>query len=189
MPSLCCSQVVCVHPGWEAIGGKPAIVESWARIFANQPGFIVSAIGARAFVMSTGAAFVLCTERMPGGEAVATNVFCLENGKWCIVHHHGGPGRGLKSTEDDAEKVGLELRSNDASAHTQAAFHAANESDHWSAQMARSRCLVVLQIGLGLESLSATIRKKREKGGGDDDDVVSAPNQTASTYFAEAPRL
>lgn len=99
------AQVVCVHPGWEALGGKQAVVESWARIFANQPGFIVSCIGARAFVISATAAFVVGTERMPGGEAVATNVFCLENGEWRMMHHQSGQGRGLKSTEDDAEKV------------------------------------------------------------------------------------
>ena len=86
------------------------MMESWARIFGNQPEFIVSCIGARAFVINEDAAFVVGTERMPGGEAVCTNVFCLESdGEWKLMHHQSGQGRGLQSTEDDAEKIGLDL--------------------------------------------------------------------------------
>ena len=80
------------------------------RIFGNQPGFIVSCIGARAFVLNDEAAFVVGTERMPGGEMACTNVFCVEDGVWRIANHMGGQGRGLKSTEEDAEKLGLDLQ-------------------------------------------------------------------------------
>ena len=55
------------------------------------------------------AGFVVGTERMPGGEAVCTNVFCRESGEWKLMHHQSGQGRGLQSTEDDAEKIGLDL--------------------------------------------------------------------------------
>ena len=81
-----------------------------SRIFGNQPGFIVSCIGARAFVLNDEAAFVVGTERMPGGEMACTNVFCVEDGEWRIANHMGGQGRGLKSTEEDAEKLGLDLQ-------------------------------------------------------------------------------
>ena len=39
-----------------------------------------------------------------------TNVFCKERGAWRIANHMGGQGRGLKSTEEDAEKLGLDLQ-------------------------------------------------------------------------------
>ena len=34
------------------------------------------------------AAFVVCVERIPGVELVATNVFVREDGQWRMVHHH-----------------------------------------------------------------------------------------------------
>ena len=38
-----------------------------------------------------GAAFVICTEHLPDGDLVATNVFALEHGRWRLVHHQAGP--------------------------------------------------------------------------------------------------
>ena len=177
--SLRCSQVVCVHPGWEALGGKSAVVDSWARIFGNQPGFIVSGIGSRAFVISDSAAFVVCTERMPGGEAVATNVFCLEDGEWRICHHQSGQGRGLKSTEEDAEQVRSTRPLQQVVSGTS---HDLMNALHGSLVVCAS------QFGLGLETLSAAIRNKRKRST-DDDDVVSAPSKLAPSFDVQMPRL
>ena len=37
------------------------------------------------------AAWVICTEIVPGGSLAATNVFVRERGGWHMVHHHASP--------------------------------------------------------------------------------------------------
>ena len=40
-------ELVCIHPGWDAIAGRAAILSSWKRIFDNSPGFVVSPVGSQ----------------------------------------------------------------------------------------------------------------------------------------------
>ena len=82
--------VAVVHPGWPALHGRDPVLESWAGILQGPEPPAISFVDARAVVLGT-AAFVVCTEQLPGGSLVATNVFTREDGRWRIVHHHAGP--------------------------------------------------------------------------------------------------
>ena len=53
---------------------------------------------------SATAAFVVCTERFPGVELVATNVFVREDGAWKLVHHHAS-GVARPRGEDEGETL------------------------------------------------------------------------------------
>lgn len=82
--------VACVHPGWNALRGREAVMASWRAILAGDAPAIRCA-AATAHVAGP-AAFVVCQERIPGGPAlVATNVFVREGGAWRLWHHHAGP--------------------------------------------------------------------------------------------------
>ena len=83
--------VACLHPGWEPLLGRDAVLHSWRGILlgggapesirCEQP--VVHLLG--------GAAFVVCTEIVPGGALVCTNAFVHEGGAWRMVHHHASP--------------------------------------------------------------------------------------------------
>jgi ketosteroid isomerase-like protein len=83
--------VACLHPGWEPLLGREAVVSSWRRIL--QGGGAPPEIRCeRASAHVAGdAAWVLCAEIVPGGELAATNLFVRERGVWRIVHHHASP--------------------------------------------------------------------------------------------------
>jgi ketosteroid isomerase-like protein len=82
--------VACVHPGWNALRGREAVLASWRAILSGEaPAVRCTAATAHA---AGGAAFVVCQERIPGGPALmATNIFVREGGAWRICHHHAGP--------------------------------------------------------------------------------------------------
>ena len=85
------AQVACLHPGWEPLVGREAVVGSWRRILlgGGAPPSI-RCEGATAHVEGD-AAWVICAEVLPGGALAATNVFVREGGAWRIVHHHASP--------------------------------------------------------------------------------------------------
>ena len=93
--------VVCLHPGWQPLRGRDAVVASWRAILGGPNAPVITCRGATAHVLG-GAAFVVCTERLPGAELVATNVFVLEDAEWRLVHHHASAA-GTASDEDDEE--------------------------------------------------------------------------------------
>jgi len=81
--------VACVHPGWDALRGREAVMESWSGILEGEPPPI-SCTAASAHVLGA-AAFVVCAERIPGGPPlVATNVFVRERRRWRLCHHQAG---------------------------------------------------------------------------------------------------
>jgi ketosteroid isomerase-like protein len=91
------AEIACIHPGWPAVHGRPAVLESWRSIFGGNPPEI-AVTDARAYVYGeTG--FVICTELLPGGTLVATNVFVLEAGEWRLVHHQAGPAPDIELPE------------------------------------------------------------------------------------------
>jgi ketosteroid isomerase-like protein len=82
--------VTCVHPGWNLLRGREAVLESWRSILTNpqQPRIVTGG----ATVARFGAlAIVVCRELVAGSPLVATNVFVLEGESWKLVHHHSGP--------------------------------------------------------------------------------------------------
>ena len=81
--------VACVHPGWDALRGREAVMASWESLLAGDAPAI-SCSSASAHVAGD-VAWVLCRERIPGAPVVAaTNVFVREHGEWRICHHHAG---------------------------------------------------------------------------------------------------
>jgi ketosteroid isomerase-like protein len=83
--------VACLHPGWEPLLGREAVVTSWRRILlgGGAPARI-RCERAQAHVAGD-AAWVVCAEVIPGGTLAATNLFVREGGGWRMVHHHASP--------------------------------------------------------------------------------------------------
>ncbi|MBI3513806.1 MAG: nuclear transport factor 2 family protein [Proteobacteria bacterium] len=83
--------VACIHPGWDVLVGRAAVLASWRDIFA-QP----TAIACRdARVLAHGdCACVICHETIGdgrgGGMLVATNLFVRQDGAWRLIHHQAG---------------------------------------------------------------------------------------------------
>jgi ketosteroid isomerase-like protein len=84
--------VACIHPGWDALIGRAAVMASWREILA-QP----TPIACRAErVLGLGdTACVICHETLGdpaagGGVLIATNVFVREADGWRMVHHQAG---------------------------------------------------------------------------------------------------
>lgn len=82
-------EIAIIHPGWSPLHGRRAVLDAWRRIFDNSSGSHLNCSEAEVYFINE-AAFVICIERMPEGEVVATNVFVQEHGEWKITHHHGG---------------------------------------------------------------------------------------------------
>ncbi len=83
--------VACCHPGWGAIVGRDAVLDSWMRIMANPASPAIVCHDARALMLGADCAAVICFEEMEDGFTVATNLFVREDGAWRMVHHHAGP--------------------------------------------------------------------------------------------------
>ena len=83
--------VACLHPGWEPLLGREAVLRSWRGILMGG-GAPESIRCDRATVCLYGeSAFVICTEVVPGVEMAATNFFVRERGRWRMTHHHSSP--------------------------------------------------------------------------------------------------
>lgn len=77
--------VLCLHPGWTAIEGREAVMESWRRVLSD-PDFRITCHDERAHLYGD-IAIVLCEEELSGGVLAATNVFIREDGAWRMIHH------------------------------------------------------------------------------------------------------
>lgn len=78
--------VACIHPGWEALSNREAVLDSWRRILSQPDGHkiahrdpVIQAHG--------GCALVLCQESIAGAILAATNAFVEEAGRWRMVLH------------------------------------------------------------------------------------------------------
>jgi hypothetical protein len=95
--------ITCIHPGWQALVERTAVMQSWHSVLAKPPA--VRCLGARAFVESD-RAYVICYEAVGEGMLVATNIFSLENSGWFMIHHQAGPTRALQEVQpDDSNRV------------------------------------------------------------------------------------
>ncbi len=81
--------VACIHPGWDVLRGRAEVLASWRAILGGDPPRI-RCTRASAHVVGD-VAYVVCRERLPDAELVATNVFVRERGAWRICHHQAGP--------------------------------------------------------------------------------------------------
>ena len=82
--------VACIHPGWGALHGRRAVMESWRTILGGEDALKIHFTRARVYRREH-LAFVTCLEHLPNGTLVSTNIFVLEDDNWKMVHHHAGP--------------------------------------------------------------------------------------------------
>jgi len=82
--------VLCVHPGWSALAGRDAVIQSWRAILANPDAPRVMCHDDRAFLYGD-LAIVQCEEELDNGHLVASNMFIRENGVWKMIHHQASP--------------------------------------------------------------------------------------------------
>ena len=83
------SPVACIHPGWDVLRGRDAVMASWRSLLAGEP--LPISCGAASAHVAGDFAWVLCRERISAGPAMAsTNVFVREGGAWRICLHQAG---------------------------------------------------------------------------------------------------
>jgi ketosteroid isomerase-like protein len=80
----------CVHPGWPALHGRSAVMQSWRDILENPDAPHVMCHDDVA-LLHGGVAIVTCEEELAAGHLAATNVFVKEGGAWRMVHHQATP--------------------------------------------------------------------------------------------------
>ena len=84
--------VACIHPGWEPLRGRESVMKSLEDIFGGGGApATIACVNATPHVLGPHAAFVVCNERVPGGDLAATNLFVREGGRYRLVHHHAAP--------------------------------------------------------------------------------------------------
>jgi ketosteroid isomerase-like protein len=82
--------VLCLHPGWTALHGRAAVMQSWRDILENPDAPHVMCHEDEATLLGA-VAIVTCEEELAGGHLAATNIFVKERGAWRLVHHQAGP--------------------------------------------------------------------------------------------------
>lgn len=91
--------VTCVHPGWEALRGRDAVMESWANILSHPSAPQVICRDVRVAIYGN-VAQVLCFEVLEVGVLMAANLFVLESGSWRLAHHQASPLAEAPTFED-----------------------------------------------------------------------------------------
>ena len=92
--------VACIHPGWAALAGREAVMESWRAILSNPNRPVIEMRGAGAYLYGD-TAFVICYETVGKAWLAATNAFVREDGAWKMVHHQAGPTVAPALDEED----------------------------------------------------------------------------------------
>jgi len=83
-------EIICLHPGWPALVGREAVLESWRSILGNPQQGQVSFYGARAVEVGPDAVMVSCYEQAGDVVMVATNLFVMEGERLRLVSHQAG---------------------------------------------------------------------------------------------------
>jgi ketosteroid isomerase-like protein len=95
--------VACIHPGWQSLNGRDAVMASWRGIFAG-PAPTITCSEPLVHLLGP-VAFVICLEEIPDGTLIATNVFVREDSAWRLCHHQAGPV--AHDPDDDAPRSGF----------------------------------------------------------------------------------
>ena len=90
----------CVHPGWPALLGRQAILESYRQILSNPHQDRIEPRNETVMVNGSEAR-VLCVEFVAGSALATTNLFRRVNGEWRMTHHQASPIAAL--VEEPAE--------------------------------------------------------------------------------------
>lgn len=86
------TDLACTHPGWEALVGRAAVLQSFrAILLGGGAPATLRCVQPTVHLLGADTAYVLCTEVVPGGSLAATNLFVREDGVWRLVHHHAAP--------------------------------------------------------------------------------------------------
>jgi uncharacterized protein (TIGR02246 family) len=91
--------VSCVHPGWPALVGRDAILESYRSILQGMNRVRIAHRDDTAIVMGDDAR-VLCVEIVEGAALAATNCYRRIDSAWRMVHHQATP---IAAPLDDTE--------------------------------------------------------------------------------------
>lgn len=83
-------ETACIHPGWDALFGYHAVIESWKGILRNPSAPRVECRDPRAFLLG-GVAYVICHEIVRDGVLAATNTFVRAGDAWRLIHHQASP--------------------------------------------------------------------------------------------------
>ncbi len=93
--------ITCIHPGWTALLGREAVMESWRAILTNPQSPQVAISGAAAMLLLGEVAYVVCYEHLTDAVLAATNIFVREDGWWRLVHHQAGTSPPPAETEPE----------------------------------------------------------------------------------------
>lgn len=114
------SEVWCVHPGWDLLKGRPAVLRAWRLIFQGPRPPRVR-VDEGAVCVQGKLALVVCHESLRGsdgseaGTLVATNAFvCEDDGAWRLVHHHASPSINEGDEGEDDEDSDDEVEGDDS---------------------------------------------------------------------------
>ena len=91
--------IVCMHPGWDVLIGREAVMRSWAAIVANPNSPDIACHAAIAYANGD-MGVVACYEELEGQFLLATNLFVREGSIWKICHHHSGPTQGRPPADE-----------------------------------------------------------------------------------------
>jgi uncharacterized protein (TIGR02246 family) len=91
-------EVVCIHPGWDAVRGRDRVLRSWAAIMANTTFIQFVLTDVRTTVLAD-IAVVTCVENIlttmeeldRNARIVTTNLFHRSGSGWRLRLHHGSP--------------------------------------------------------------------------------------------------
>jgi len=82
--------VSCIHPGWPALIGRPAILESYREILRNPEHDRIEPRNETVMVAGEEAR-VFCVEFVGGAALATTNMFRRVAGAWRMTHHQASP--------------------------------------------------------------------------------------------------
>ena len=83
-------RVSCVHPGWPALIGREAILESYRQILSNPNQDRIEPRN-ETVIIDGSEARVLCVEFVSGTALATTNLFRRVGGAWRMTHHQASP--------------------------------------------------------------------------------------------------
>ena len=80
----------CIHPGWPALIGRQAVLESYRQILGGSDRDRIEPRNVTVIVGSDDAR-VVCVEFVGGAALAATNLFRRVDGGWRMTHHQASP--------------------------------------------------------------------------------------------------